>query len=187
MKLSISKNIAVRIFLTFLAFLANLTSVTAQANPEQKQVLIARFEITKGADDLPNFRRPRNVLTVYSNYQGIKVVQITGKNQKVSELGTFSSIQLVRRLEKLKLPKIDYQKYFADLNKRPAKQGKGYWLACDGQEVEVEMRIKGTTVKFKMWNPDTFFYNHADDKIANSVNQAIEAVIITLGKRAVYF
>lgn len=176
-----------KILLTFLVFLATLTSATAQTTKEQKQVLIARFEITKGAFDSPTYQRPRNALLLYAKGRAIETVRISGKDKKVSGLGTFSSLRLMRRLEGLNLPKMDYQKHFDTLNKRLPKQGKEYWRTLDGNEVEVEMTVKGTTVKFKMWNPDTFFYNHADDKIANSVNSAIEAIIVTLGKQTVYF
>lgn len=49
------------------------------------------------------------------------------------------------------------------------------------------MSIKGTAVRFQMWNPDTFFTNHDDDTIASKVNAAVEAIILALGKSAVYF
>ena len=175
-----------KIFLTFLVFLASLTSVTAQPQKAPKQVLLARFEVTRGAFNVQP-PPPRRALMLYSDGRDIESVRINGKDKQVGGLGTFDSIRLMRRLEKLDLPKIDYQKYFDGLAKRPPTKGKEYARTRDGQEVEVEMRIKGTTVRFKMWNPDTFFYNHDDDKIANAVNAAIEAIVLTLGKSTVYF
>lgn len=175
-----------KIVLTLLVFLTSLTSVMAQPQKAQKQVLLARFEVTRQAFNIQP-PPPQRALMLYSDGRDIKTVRINVKDKQVGGVGTFNSIRLMQRLEKLNLPKIDYQKYFDDLAKRPPTKGKAYVRTVDGQEVEVEMNIKGIPVRFKMWNPDTFFYNHDDDKIANTVNAAIEAIILTLGKSTVYF
>lgn len=188
MKLPTYNTTTILCFFSVLAFFSTrVPAPTLAQKKEQKQVLIARFEVTKGADDMKNVSRPRHAILLYSNNREVKVVRISGKNKTSSELGTFASFRLLHRLERLNLPKIDYQKHFDRLKKLPPKKGKDYWISADGKEVEVEMTVKGTKVRFKMWNPGTFFYNHEDDKIAKSVNEAVEAIIVTLGKSAVYF
>jgi hypothetical protein len=101
-------------------------------------------------------------------------------------IGTFASMRLLERLEKIDLPKLDYQKHFEALSKRPERPGHSV-ITVDGQEVEVEMKIGGARVLFRIWNPDGFLWSHDDDKTAAAVNSAVDAFVITIGKSALYF
>ena len=173
--------------LTFLMLLASLTGAMAQQQTKPEPVFTARFEVTAGAFDSKFSPRPRRALFLRWAQNDLQGERINGGEKQTIGLGTFAGQRLLARLEKLNLPAMDYQKYFDELARRPREEGKGGVITFDGQEVEVEIKLNATTVHFKMWNPDTFFYNHEDDEIAARVNAAVEAIVIALGKSSVYW
>lgn len=167
---------------TLLAIL--LLSCTVMASAAERTFL-ARFEVTAGAFE--GGLKEREAVIFYTVGREVEVERI-GKQRSHGPLGigTFASMRLLERLERIDLPKLDYQKHFETLSKKPGRPGHSV-VTMDGQEVEVEMKIGGAHVLFRIWNPDGFLWSHDDDKAAATVNSAVEAFVITVGKSSLYF
>jgi hypothetical protein len=166
---------------TLVAILLLFTAVTMSA---AERVFLARFEVTAGAFE--GTLKEREAIIFYTVGREVEVERVGRGSHGPRHISTFSSMRLLARLEKIDFPKIDYQKHFEVLSKRPERPGHSV-VTMDGQEVEVEMKIGGAHVLFRVWNPDGFLWSHDDDKAAAAVNSAVEAFVLTLGKGAVFF
>lgn len=167
---------------TYIAMLIFSFAVAAFAS---ERTLLARFEVTAGAFE--GRLKAREAVIFYSKDGQVEVEQIGGKrNDGPVPLGDFSSRALLERLQRVKLPALDYQKHFDALAKQPKRPDHSV-ISLDGQEVEVEMMVGGVHVLFRVWNPDGFLWSHDDDKAVVAVRQATDAFILTMGKALIKF
>jgi hypothetical protein len=158
----------------------------------EDRVFLARFEITKYGIEFPGSPRPRTAIILYavgkshSPSGDVEVERIQGAKDNIAHMGPMEADVLMARLEELALPGIDYQAYFDRLSKAQSHKEIRV-LAGNCPEVEVELSIKGTRVKFRMFAPNIFLYNHSDDQVVAVVRKAIDAFFLALGKDAVFF
>jgi len=150
-----------------------------------ERTFLARFEVTAGAFE--RGLKEREAVIFHTVGREVEVERI-GKqfSHDPQGMGPFASMRLLERLGKIDLPELDYQKHFEALSKRPMCLGHSV-ITLDGREVEVEMKIGGVHVLFRLWNPDEFLWTHDDDKAAAAVISAVEAFVITAGKRSFCF
>ena len=173
--------------MSVLSVVAPLLSCAAE-----DRVFLARFEISKYEIEFPDSPRPRTAIIMYavgephSPSGDVEVERIQGAKENVSHLGPMGADVLMARLEELALPSIDYQEYFDRLSKAPSHK-EIRMIAGNCPEIDVELLIKGTRVRFRMCGPSIFLYNHSDDQVAAVVRRAVDAFVLALGQDAVFF
>jgi len=103
--------------LFFISFLF-LWSLTLSIAEEPK--LLARFEVLRGLTDDVAAQR-KLVIVLYTRGNEIFGSRIVGDKITEVRLSTFESAYLLKRLRKLNLTNLDYQKYFDDLRVKSEK------------------------------------------------------------------
>jgi hypothetical protein len=102
---------------TFLIALALGCLVSSSA---AERTFLARFEVTAGA--LEGKLKEREAVIFYKVGREVEVERIgPPKARGPLGIGTFESMRLLERLKNIDLPKLDYQKHFDALSKRPER------------------------------------------------------------------
>jgi hypothetical protein len=158
------------------------------------RVILARFEVTGRAG--PVQVEPKSSVTFYRSPPGVKGMEefvdveiVHGKETTSRGLDLPAAGTLLDAFETAHLPALNYQEHFEQLRKMPPeiRRGMGYGGRMGGAPlVRFELKPPGKDLVFEIWDPESCFYGHPSDEVAQSVYRLILACRAALASGDLY-